>query len=165
FLAVVWLTIAIGLVVLVTRKLPPRWWKAPLRALLVIAVFPLPLIDEIVGGIQFRQLCRENATIHVDQTTAAGRTVYLADVPNRQLEGTWVPVTLTEWRYVDVKTGATVISYNTLAAAPGYLHLSGAPLTFKGYCAPGGSRRTANDLLRDLHITVIERPKDAGVTK
>ena len=162
FLAMVWLGVAIGLVLLVTKILPERWWRDPLRVLLILAVLPLPIVDDVFGGMQFKQLCKENSAIHVDRATAEGRTVYLADVSPRKLSGTWVPVTLTEWRYVDAKTGKTVLSYNTLTAGPGLFRLAGAPLTFKGYCAPGGSRGVANDLLKQLHITVIKRPTTAG---
>jgi len=162
FLAVVWLAVAIGLVSLLTRYLPARWRKNPLRALLILALLPLPIVDDILGGIQFKQLCKENSVIHVERATAEGRTVYLADVPLRELSGTWVPITVVEWRYVDAKTGDTVLSYNVLTAASGLFHLTSVPLTFKGYCAPGGSGRVADDLLKQLHITVIKRPTTAG---
>lgn len=161
FLAMVWLGVAIGLVLLVTKILPERWWRDPLRALLIVALLPLPIVDDILGGIQFKRLCKENSVIHVDRATAEGRTVYLADDPLRELSGTWVPITVVQWRYVDAKTGDTVLSYNVLEAASGLFHLTSVPLTFKGYCAPGGSRGVANDLLKQLHITVIKRPATA----
>lgn len=157
FLAAAWLAIVIGLALLVTRKVPDRWWKVPLCAVLVVAILPLPILDDIIGGIQFRQLCRENSIIHVNRAQAAGRTVFRAKPVHRVIKGTWVRVVANEWRFVDATTGETVINYNTFDAGRGFFHPTGAPLTFNGYCAPPGYAGP-KALLKKLGVTRVENP-------
>lgn len=158
-----WLVAALFISVLVARKLPKRPWRLPLTAIMFLALFPLPLVDEVVGGIQFKQLCKQHSTIQVDRAKAAGRTVYLLDLPQTNIEGPWVPVKLYPWRFVDAVTKEIIVSYDVLYAEGGRLFPgfdSGhEPLTFKGICAPGGGVRVDNGkLLSELGVTRIERP-------
>lgn len=157
FVAALWLIASYFLARFMARLLPPTGWRVVVGALLFLALLPLPLIDEIVGARQFEKLCKENSTIKVDRAKAAGRTVYLADTASVEVKGTWVPVWLKSWRYVDVKTGETVVSYNTLQASSGILGpASLGPLTFRGYCAPGGVVDPVK-LFKELGVTQIQR--------
>lgn len=153
--ASLWLFAVAGLVVLVTRKLPARWWKAPLRLVLIVVLLPLPLIDEIVGGIQFRRLCEQHQTIYV-APNAKGRIAYLTVSPRTEVKGTWVPVRLQEFRYLDATTGETLVRYSTLFAGHGFFHLSDAPLTFKAWCEPNGEVDIER-LLQEVGITQVQR--------
>jgi|SRR6266850_8601886 len=153
FLAIVWLIVSIALAIYVTRKLPPRWWRVPVGVLLAVVLYPLPVIDSIVGRMQFERLCRENSAIHVD-AKAAGRTVYLAEARKTLVKGTWVPVVLTEWRFVDANTGETVVTYSTLVAGGGFFRLGDGSA---GSCAPKDQPASAESF-RTLGITYIEPP-------
>jgi hypothetical protein len=123
------------------------------------------LIDEIVGAKQFERLCRENSTINVDHAKAAGRTVVLSPQPSRDVEDTWVRVVVQPWRFVDVKTGETVVSYNTLQAVGGIfvrtlgISEGGVPLTFKGSCVPLNRPATAQ-AFKELGIDYTDRPAE-----
>src|SRR3954470_17246136 len=88
----VWLFLAYGLVRLITFKAPRKPWRAPLRVALYLVLLPLPIVDEIVGMMQFRRVCRENSTITVDRAKAAGRTVYRRRLPDVAVKGTWIPM-------------------------------------------------------------------------
>lgn len=165
FIAVAWVVIAFYLALLIGSKIPKRWggsWNASWVFLLLL---PMPLIDEIVGKREFERLCQENSTIKVDRETASGKTVYLADLPATQINGTWVPIRLQPWRYVDAATGEVIVSFNILQAKGGrFIRILGisegnTPLTFDGYCAPGDSRAHAIALFKELGITDTERPK------
>ena len=135
--------------------------------LLCLALLPMPLIDEIVGKKQFEQLCRENSMIQVDLTKAAGRTVYLADLPDVEIKDTWVRVVLKPWRFVDAGTGEVVVSYNTLMASGGkFVHAlplseGRVPLSFAGSCAPA-NRPASKQAFANLGINYIERPANKG---
>ena len=155
-----WVIAAFFITLFAFRRMPRKYWRLPLAIVLFLVLVPLPLIDEIVGGRQFEQLCKENSTIQVNRATAVGRTVYLAQTPSVKIKGTWVRVTLQPWRYVDATTGEVVVSYNTLGARGGrFLKISEGhvPLTFNGYCAPGGSRIYADRLFKELRITQVQR--------
>lgn len=164
FVAVIWMAVVIWLSKTIARKLPSATWRIPVAIVIFSALLPLPLIDEIVGGRQFKQLCKDNSQIHANKATAAGRTVYLAEVPFIEIKDTWVRVVLRPWRYLDATTNEPVISYNILMADGGWLIRSmgissgGVPLTFKGSCEPGGVIDPVK-LHSELQVTQIQRTK------
>lgn len=162
--AAIWVTFVISLSKIITRRLPMATWRIPVAMLIFAALLPLPLIDEIVGGRQFEQLCKDNSTIQVDRVTAVGKTVYLARTTDVEIKGTWLRFVLKPWRFVDVATGEPVVSYNTVMADGGRfiralgISEGGVPLTFKGGCEPGGVVDSLK-LFNELHITQIQRSK------
>lgn len=157
----VWLVFAFAVARLVALKLPAGRWRLPIAAVLFVVLVPLPIADEIFAKREFEELCRSKAVIQVDREKAAGKTVYLADLPTIEIQGTWLRAFLQPWRYEDAKTGEIVLEYSTLQADRGLLFrgiaLSGGPLTFDGYCAPGGSRSTVTPVFKELGITRINR--------
>jgi hypothetical protein len=162
FVAFIWMAVVIWLSKISTRNFPMETWRVPVAIVIFAVLFPLPLIDEIVGGRQFEQLCKENSKIRVNKAMAAGRTVYLAEVPFVEVKGTWVRVVLRPWRYLDATTNEPVISYNILMADGGWLVRSmgissgGVPLTFKGSCEPGGVVDPVK-LRSELQVIQIQR--------
>ena len=160
--AVIWLAIVVWLSKIITRKLPMTTWRMPLAILICAVLLPLPLIDEIVGGRQFAQLCKDNSTIQVDRTTAVGKTVFFAPQSSIEVRGTWVRVVLQPHRFVDATTGEAVLGYNTLQAEGGRfiqtlgISEGGMPLIFYGSCGPTENIKT---LLKSLEITALDRPQ------
>jgi hypothetical protein len=171
FATTIWLSVVIWLSKVSTEKLPKPTWRVPIAVMVFAVLLPLPLIDEIVGGGQFEQLCKENATIQVDRAAAIGKTVYLAKTPDVEIKGTWVRIVLQPRRFVDATTGETVVSFNDFIAVGGRfiqtlgISEGGVPLTFKGWCQPG-DQYTLERLFRELQITLVHRPeKSNGATK
>lgn len=79
----VWACVAITRVVLRQVKSPPsRWLGAPT---LFTALLILPLVDEIVGGFQFRALCEKGAVLKIDAEKAKGRTVRVVIQPSNEV--------------------------------------------------------------------------------
>jgi hypothetical protein len=163
-IAAVWLCIAMWLANLITWKLPDRPWGNLACILALVVLFPLPLIDEIAGKMQFEQLCNEYSEIEVNRREAAGKTVYLAPTSEISAQGTWVPIRRKQWRYLDATTDELVVSYNTFHASGGLLVRTlklwegDTPMTFDGYCAPGPNRRLDTlKLMKELNITSIDR--------
>ncbi len=154
----VWLCPVYFLMDYMVRKIPKKWWKPPLIGVLSFVVFVLPITDEIVGGLQFRQLCKKHEIIQVDRETAVGKTVYYEPQPSIDIEGAWVHIALQPWAYVDSITGEPIISYNTLLAGSGLLYKTfssgGAPLMFRGSCGPKESPR---DIFKSLQIIALDR--------
>lgn len=171
FVAAIWLAVVIWLSKFLTRKLPIATWRIPVAMVIFAVLLPLPLIDEIVGGRQFEQLCKDNSTIQVDRAMARGKTVYFDPQPDVEIKETWVRVVLQPRRFVDATTGETVVSFNDLIAVGGrfiqMLGISegGMPLTFKGWCQPG-DQYALEKLLKELNITLIRRAeKNTGEAK
>ena len=164
FLAALWIAAAYRIARIATRILPASGWRALVGVLLFLVLLPLPLADEIVGKVQFERLCEEDATIHVDRAKAAGRTVYLADLPSTEASGTWLSIVVLPWRFLDAKTNEVVVSYNILRAGGGLfirtlgITEGGGPLTFRGYCQPK-NLVSPDKLLDELKVKRIPRSK------
>jgi hypothetical protein len=158
FVFFIWLAIVALMTKVITKKMPKSWWRLPVSVGLFFVLLVLPVMDEIVGGWQFRQLCKENADIQVDRAAAVGKTVYSDPQPSIQVKGTWVRVHLLQRRYVDATTGEIVVSYNKLRANGGALFKGlsqgGVPLTFYGNCRP---KENPKDLFKLLQITILDR--------
>lgn len=130
--------------------------RLELKALIFCALAPLVLADEMLGGVQFEELCRTRAVITTNIPEPKGRTVYLAALPAQPVPGLMVPVQEQRLLYIDADTRETVLSFSTLRAQGGKLvrsidwpHLS-EPLTFGGRCAPADRRSVLGSL--GLHL-------------
>jgi hypothetical protein len=163
FFVGIWLYFTIKIIRFFTGKLPETWWKPVVGVGLFAFIFPLPLLDEIIGGWQFEQLCKENSTIHVDRVKAVGKTVYYIPQPIVEVNGTWVPVVLKPQLFVDATTGEVIVRYNELIASGGRLiRMMGIsegemPLIFRGTCVPV-NRPGSIETFKPFGIDYIEPP-------
>lgn len=169
FIGALWLAFVVWLTIYITKKLPIDTWRVPVALVLFAMLMPFPLIDEIVGKWQFEKLCKQNSTIHVDQNSALGKTVYFLPQPSQEIQGTWVRVVLQPKNFIDSKTNESVVSYSILQADGGMLvrlfsiSEGRVPLIFIGSCHP---RENVKDLLKRLNINALDRPQTIeGVKK
>lgn len=162
FVVILWAVIVIWLSKTITSKLIKSRWRFFVAFVVFAVLLPLPLVDEIVGSRQFEQLCKENSTIQVDREKMKGRTVYLAEPPYVEIKGTWVRIVMRPWRYIDVITGETVVSFNMLMASGGRfiralgISEGGVPLMFKGDCEKNLLFDKEN-LFKEIGVTQIDR--------
>lgn len=159
--SVLWIAIAAGLAGFISVKLVRGRWRAAVAVLLFLLIVPSPLIDEIVARRQFHQLCA-HSEFQVDRSRAAGKTVYLAGVPDEDVHGTWVRVVRQPTRFVDATTGEVVIAYDRLVAAGGqlaqFMGVEGrVPMLFRGTCDLG-YENNIDRTIKELNITVVRRP-------
>lgn len=114
--------------------------RLEMKAVVLIVLLPLPLIDELLAKPQFDALCREQAVVTLHAGIAPGRTVRRVELPAEPSAGLLLPVLTRRRLYIDAETQQTLVSFNTLQAQPGKLgRLLGrgdGPLTFGGLCAP-----------------------------
>lgn len=108
---------------------------------LIVLFIVLPLSDEIVGGVQLRALCRQNAMPTVDVERTRGRKVRVrTDPANKDVDGTWVRILYSHSSYRDIETDVELFSSHRYVANGGWLIRvlssdSGvAPLTFESTC-------------------------------
>ena len=162
FVVGIWLTVVVWLSKIISIKVPNASLRSPVGVLIFAVLLPLPLIDEIVGGRQFAELCKRHDAVQVDRERANGKTVYFLDQPDRWIENLAIPVRLQKWTYVDVATRETVVEWHELYALGGYLIRSlkisegNVPLTFKGSCAPGGGVDSIQ-LFKKLGVIQVQR--------
>jgi hypothetical protein len=118
-----------------TRAL--RW---EIKALALVALLPLPLIDELLAKPQFDALCREQTAVQMQAGLAPGHRVHLTVLPPEPVSGLTLPVSQRKHVVLSDDTRQTVLSYSSFEAHAGKLaRLMGvtqAPLTFEGRCAP-----------------------------
>lgn len=155
----IWFVILKWLVRKISSHLPDRPWRKFAQVAIFVALIPLPLVDEIVGGRQFARLCEANV-VHVNKDTARGKTVY-SDIhaPTSQVPWTWVKVWKHATLYRDVTTDEVVLSFDYLSAQGGHLFPgfdSGPdPLTFKGTCKPPGAGDKR--FYEELGLTIVDK--------
>lgn len=162
FLAVLalWFYAVKWMVKKIVSRLPDRPWRSTAKWCIFALLLPLPLIDEIVGGWQFKQLCEANV-VRVNKETARGRTVYPeGGAYEILLPGTWVKVWKMSFRDLDLATGEVVVSFDHLRAEGGHLFPgfdSGhEPMTFKGTCWP--SEKPDKNFYANLGLKYVEKP-------
>ena len=110
------------------------------HGVLMVLLFLAPVADDIIGGFQFRALCRDEAIFVIDIEKAKGATV--VTLPNRDTELTdyILPIKKRYWEYKNVVTGETLISWNDFYAKGGWLSRTigfpqgSPPYTFNGVC-------------------------------
>lgn len=133
-----------------------------LKALVFIALLPLPVLDELLAQPQFASLCRSAAVMSVHDALARHLVVDVVAEDPQALSGLPVPVSLQRWSVVDVATQRPVATFNTLHAAGGRLAsllgppLSSTPLTFAGDCEPPDKQRVLATLT--LHFGAQAAP-------
>lgn len=142
------------------------WSRAVLKILVFAVLLPLPLIDEIVGGIQFHSLCSSHTVINFDREKTSGKTIYFEPTPVTHIADLWLPVRLQRWRFVAPETGEVLVSYETLHANGGWLTRTlrisegNVPLMFKESCAP---KEDLRQLFSALQIKVLDKPAQESI--
>jgi len=107
---------------LLTRRMQPGNWKTLLRVAIVIGVFPLMVVDEIIGKYQFEALClKENGIESVDVSKARGKRVKFEVGEPRLLKWKMVPMDERDWLYKDADTSEILIHLKKYGADGGWL--------------------------------------------
>lgn len=89
------------------------------RALTFAALVTCPMVDEIVGGVQFRKLCEREAVLKIDAAKVRGRTL-------KQIAAQSFPANtllrIEEWRnsFVDTTSGEELASFGWLRVSGGW---------------------------------------------
>lgn len=154
-----WLVAALLITAFITRKLPRRLGTFLIRASLFVVLLAAPLADEIIGGFQFRALCRAEAVMKVDEKKAAGKKLKLKLSDGKTVSNTLVAVREQTWYYLDAQNGEVLVSYKTLHAKGGWLirtlgiSETNAPLTFDNACGPA----EAKTMFSRLNIEILHK--------
>jgi hypothetical protein len=156
----VWLYVVFLVTKIIAKKLPDKRLSVAVRIVLFVLLAPLPLADEIAGGRQFEQLCKEKSAITVDSRDVRGRTVWFGTSQRTQVNLGAIHVTEAKRIYVDVKTQEPIYHYYRLEAKGGWLirilgiSEGNSPLLFTAVCQP----KNIETIDAELGITRINRP-------
>lgn len=140
-----WLIAAVWISQCVTRRCKTEGAKVVCALLLFPIIFIAPVVDEIVGGHQFSQLCEKYAAVEIDEEKAMNRRVYVDLAEEyKYADGTLVEVRINPHVYRDADTNEIIVKYHTLHAGGGWLirflgiSETDSPLLFNRGCAPLG---------------------------
>ncbi len=162
FVSAIWLVGSFWISKVATSHLTSKWVRTASHLLVFLTFLLFPLLDEIFGRLEFKELCLEHSTTHVSKDISSGQAVYLADLPDIHLKNTWVPIRLQRWVFLDVGTNQPVVRYNELYPSGGrFIRTLGItqdskPLTFNSSCVPGAVVDPVQ-LLKNLKLTQVQR--------
>lgn len=95
-------------------------WRWPIAALVLAALLPLPVIDEIIGGFQFKAMCNKRAVLEVSAGDLRGKVLTRA---SRQSFPAGSILRIEQWdvRYADPNSNIEAIRYSWLRVSGGWL--------------------------------------------
>ena len=136
-----------------TSKVVGSWiaqgrWRWPVAALLFVMLLTLPVLDEIIGGFQFRALCAKNAVFRMGVEKPEGRVTRETISPsNEVVPGTAITIYGTGIKYTDIQSGEIVVQFDRYVAKGGiFIRTLGisegnAPITMdRPTCSPEKAR-------------------------
>lgn len=156
-----WLWAAVVIGQMLTSKLKDSWPKSLATFLTTAVLIPLPVVDEIIGGIQFRALCGVETQINYDKYKLANKTVHSQLLDAVDIESLTIPVISQTWNYRDIQSQEILLNYKTLDAEGGWLsRVIGfqslrKPFTFDGHCGPGWTK--VDEIFNRLNVTVVTK--------
>jgi len=139
-----WIWACVAITHLVLRRIDARWWRWPLALVVFGLLLVVPVIDEIIGGFQFRSLCEKGAVLTIDAEKTSGKTVRVVIEPsNEVVAGQALRTLRSHYSYQAVGNGEEVASYDTYAVNGGWfiralgISESSSPLLIGApYCGP-----------------------------
>lgn len=113
--ACVWLAKNLG------NLVPNHRWRTAVKVVIFIALLASPFVDEVIGKYQFEALCKANGIEGADVSKALGKRVKL-DVGERYpLDGTIMPINVSDWLYRDADSGEILFQHKNYYAKGGWL--------------------------------------------
>ena len=136
-------------------------WGSLVTVLLFLVLLPLPVVDEIIGGFQFRALCAKNASaFRVGVRDPQGRTTKVTvDPANQYLDSVAIPIRYSQDVYSDATTQERVVAVDQYVAEGGLLiralgiSENNSPLTIgRPACSPEQARGESARLTFKLNV-------------
>jgi hypothetical protein len=159
FIIALWVFLVTKLTKFLSKWIPVSKFSPALKVLLFILLLVMPFMDEIIGGFQFRALCKAEAVATYDEAKVRGKTVHLKTLDRVNLTGTVLPMYKRTLKYIDVTSQEELLSYVDIHADGGWLsrwidfNSVHKPYTFDGNC----SGDKDGYLFQNLNIKDAER--------
>lgn len=116
-----WVWVSLGITRAVLRRVPSPPWRWLVAPTLFTTLLTLPLVDEIVGGFQFRALCEKGAVLKIDTNMVRGKTIRLVIQPSNQvLPDQALRILRSRYSYQVAETGLEVASLETYEVGGGW---------------------------------------------
>lgn len=150
----IWAFVAIKLTNFFTSDIQSQskkyWLYPPVFILILIA----PVMDEIIGGFQFRALCTPENLLVYDAEKVRGKTLQQRFGPDYYINGKMLPIKVTESQWFDPTTKEVLLTRNIFYARGGWLLRSiGWTGSFNGSC---DLISQSSRIMTELNVTRIE---------
>jgi hypothetical protein len=151
----VWFFVAKKLTDFFTSGIEPQSKKNKLYPLKFIFVFIVPVMDEIIGGFQFRALCTPKNLLVYDAEEMRGKTLQQRFGPDYYINGKMLPIKVTESQWFDPTTKVVLLTRNIFYAKGGWLlRITGwSANSFNGSC---DLISQSSRIMKELNVTRIE---------
>jgi hypothetical protein len=162
FIIVLWIMVVKKLTSLFTKAMPVNGFTLAIKVLVFALLFVSPFADEIIGGFQFRALCKQGYSPVYDEAKAKGKLVFLKDTPDKRVQNSIIPIREESWEYADINTRELLLSWKEYHAKGGWLSRivgfpeGSPPYTFNAVCSSEGNY----PLLKHLNMKTINRDKN-----
>jgi hypothetical protein len=159
FIIAFWVFLVTKLTKFLSKWIPVNKYSPALKVLLFVLLLVMPFADEIIGGFQFRALCKAEAVATYDEAKVRGKTVHLKSAEVIHYTNTILPTHKQIWLYADHETNEELLSYVDIRSDGGWLsrwiNFNGVhdPQTFSGNC---GSDKEGY-LFQNLNIKDTDR--------
>lgn len=119
---VAWFLAARWLAKKLTSRLKVGLLRTVLMSVAVLVLMVLPVADEIIGGFQFRALCKEHAVLKVNEEKIKGKTIRVViDPSNRDVDNAAVRIYYSRFSYRDTTSNEELATYSRYVAVSGWL--------------------------------------------
>lgn len=141
FIIGLWIFLVAKLAGFLSRLLPANKFSIALKVLIFVLLMAMPFMDEIIGGFQFRALCKAEAVATYDEAKVQGKTVHLKSAEVIHYTKTILPTYKQIWRYADHETNDELLNYVDIHSDGGWLsrwinfNSVQRPYTFDGSCS------------------------------
>ncbi|MGB8598829.1 MAG: hypothetical protein WCD07_03220 [Burkholderiales bacterium] len=158
---VAWLMAAIVMGAKIADKLNPPWLRTPAALLLMAILIPLPVVDEIIGGWQFKALCEKNDIKEAELVRAKGMTLSSKSIGPEKVEGTLLKIMAIKRSFQDPATSEKIVEFVDYTAEGGWLIRSlgisetKSPLIFGKSCGLPRGYSSMQELLNAYQIKFI----------
>jgi len=157
FIIGLWVFLVTKLTKFLSKWIPVCKFSPALKVLLFILLLVMPFMDEIIGGFQFRALCKAEAVAIYDEAKVRGKMVHNQSAEEYHFTNTILPTYKIVSRFADHTTNEEILSYVTLRSDGGWLSRwidfngNHGPQTFDGSCSGG------NYLFENLNIKSVNK--------
>lgn len=154
FFVVLWVIFSGFVSFLITKKISSDGYKTVVMLILFSILFVAPIVDDILGGVQFRLLCSNDSVAYVNVEKSRNKELF--EYSNEAvMSGYILPTKQHEFFFKDKATNEVVVSWRRYESSGGWLsrainfNSSDAPFTFTGSCRPNYSGMS---IVKDLNI-------------
>jgi hypothetical protein len=128
--------------------------KTAVLSVMFIILLSAPVIDEIIGGFQFRALCQQGTKLVYEEKKVRGKTLIWSGTPKELVEGTIIPIYEADRFLAEQTTNEILIEFKEYYASGGWLSRAigvntKRPYTFNGVC---GAKKAVSMLRDELNI-------------